>query len=65
MLELFLLSVTGRGVFAKSSISKGEFVVEYRGHMITDAESLRRRKLYDSSCVAFMFGFKWRGKTWR
>ena len=55
---------TGRGVFAKGLIRKGDFVVEYRGDMINDAESQRRRKLYHPSCAAFMFAFKWKGKTW-
>ncbi|XP_067234422.1 uncharacterized protein [Chanodichthys erythropterus] len=54
----------GRGVFAKSSFCKGDFVVEYRGDMINDAELQRRRKRYHASCAAFMFDFKWRGKTW-
>ncbi|XP_051998350.1 clumping factor A-like isoform X5 [Xyrauchen texanus] len=32
--------------------------------MINDAELQRRRKRYHASCAAFMFDFKWRGKTW-
>ena len=63
LLKMFLL-FTGRGVFAKGTICKGDFVVQYRGDMISDAESQRRRKLYHPSCAAFMFAFKWRGKTW-
>lgn len=59
-----LLSFAGRGIFAKSLICKGDFVVEYRGDMINHTESQRRRKIYHSSCTAFMFDFKWRGKTW-
>lgn len=64
LLKMFLLCFTGRGVFAKGSICEGDFVVECRGDMINDAESQRRRKLYHGSCAAFMFAFKWRGKTW-
>ncbi|CAG5993229.1 unnamed protein product [Menidia menidia] len=60
----YIDAVKGRGIFAKSSISKGEFVVEYKGDMINDAESQRRKKLYHSSCLAFMFAFKWKGKLW-
>ncbi|KAG8002907.1 N-lysine methyltransferase KMT5A [Nibea albiflora] len=56
--------ICGRGVFSKDSICKGDFVVEYRGDRINDAESQRRRKLYHPSCTVFMFAFKWRGKTW-
>lgn len=62
--KMFLLSFTGRGVFAKGSICMGDFVAEYRGDRINDAESQRRGKLYHPSCTAFMFSFKWRGKTW-
>ncbi|KAL6476808.1 hypothetical protein MHYP_G00153070 [Metynnis hypsauchen] len=60
----YINAVKGRGVFAKGFICKGDFVVEYRGDMINDAQSQRRRKLYRPSCAAFMFAFKWRGKTW-
>lgn len=56
--------VVSNGVFAKSSFCKGDFVVEYRGDMINDAELQRRRKCYHASCAAFMFDFKVRGKTW-
>ncbi|KAJ0041580.1 hypothetical protein NL108_012305, partial [Boleophthalmus pectinirostris] len=53
-----------RGLFAKGSFGKGDFVVEYRGEMIDQAELERRRKIYHPSCAAFFFEFKWRGKTW-
>lgn len=64
LLKLLLLSSTGRGVFAKGTISRGQFVAEYRGDMINDAEYQSRRRVYHPSCAAFMFAFKWRGKTW-
>uniref|UniRef100_A0AAV2LLR7 SET domain-containing protein n=1 Tax=Knipowitschia caucasica TaxID=637954 RepID=A0AAV2LLR7_KNICA len=60
----YINAVKGRGVFAKRTISKGQFVAEYRGDMIDDAEYQRRRSLYHPMCAAFMFAFKWRGKTW-
>ncbi|KAM3618408.1 uncharacterized protein V6R79_020019 [Siganus canaliculatus] len=60
----FINAVKGRGLFAKRSIDKSDFVVEYRGDMIDDAEAQRRRKLYHSACASFMFAFKWKGKTW-
>uniref|UniRef100_A0AAV2J0M4 SET domain-containing protein n=1 Tax=Knipowitschia caucasica TaxID=637954 RepID=A0AAV2J0M4_KNICA len=53
-----------RGLFAVGSICKGDFVVEYRGDLIDDAEAERRRKVYHPSCAAFFFLFKWIGKTW-
>ncbi|XP_056118254.1 uncharacterized protein LOC130095524 [Rhinichthys klamathensis goyatoka] len=60
----YINAVKGRGLFAKGDFCKGDFVVEYRGDMINDAELQRRRKRYHASCAAFMFDFKWRGKTW-
>uniref|UniRef100_A0A9J7ZFM4 SET domain-containing protein n=2 Tax=Cyprinus carpio carpio TaxID=630221 RepID=A0A9J7ZFM4_CYPCA len=60
----YINAVKGRGLFAKGSICKDEFVVEYRGDIINDAELQNRRKRYHTSSAAFMFEFKWRGKTW-
>ncbi|XP_028267874.1 uncharacterized protein LOC114439876 [Parambassis ranga] len=60
----YIDTVKGRGVFAKGPISKGDFVVEYRGDMISDDESQRRRRLYHRSCQGFMFDFNWREKIW-
>lgn len=51
LLKMFLLSFTGRDVFAKGSICKGDFVVEYRGDKLNDAESQRRRELHPSCCI--------------
>ncbi|XP_059406406.1 uncharacterized protein LOC132141148 isoform X2 [Carassius carassius] len=60
----YINAMKGRGLFAKDSICKGEFVVEYRGDIINDGELQDRRKRYHTSSAAFMFEFKWRGKTW-
>ncbi|XP_052413408.1 uncharacterized protein LOC127958551 isoform X1 [Carassius gibelio] len=60
----YINAVKGRGLFAKHSICKGEFVVEYRGDIINDEELQNRRKRYHASSAAFMFEFKRRGKTW-
>lgn len=56
--------LTGRGVFALASFSRGDFVAEYRGEMIDFNESQRRRRIYHDKCAVFMFDFKWKGKTW-
>ncbi|KAF6728633.1 N-lysine methyltransferase SETD8-A, partial [Oryzias melastigma] len=53
-----------RGVFAKNLFQKGDFVVEYRGKLISSAESERRRKIYHSKCTVFMFDFYWQDKLW-
>ncbi|XP_041833038.1 uncharacterized protein LOC121634460 [Melanotaenia boesemani] len=60
----YINAVKGRGIFAKTSIYKEEFVVEYRGERITEDEAERRRRVYHPDCAAFMFAFKWQGKTW-
>ncbi|XP_069033786.1 N-lysine methyltransferase KMT5A-A-like isoform X1 [Embiotoca jacksoni] len=60
----YINAVKGRGIFALRPFCKGEFVVEYRGDMISDAESQRRRKVYHPACTAFFLPFKWRGKKW-
>ncbi|KAG7487017.1 hypothetical protein JOB18_044609 [Solea senegalensis] len=41
----------GRGVFARKTFCCGEFVVEYRGDMINDAEAQRRPKIFHPSCT--------------
>lgn len=63
-LKMFLLYFAGRGLFAKGTICKGDFVVEYRGDIINEAELQRRKKRYHTSSAAFMFEFKWRTNTW-
>ncbi|KAG7472086.1 hypothetical protein MATL_G00104710 [Megalops atlanticus] len=60
----YINAAKGRGVFAKGSFCKGDFVVEYRGDLINDAEYWRRRRLYHRGCHGFMFAFKWRETTW-
>ncbi|CAJ1081294.1 hypothetical protein F2P79_020338 [Xyrichtys novacula] len=60
----YINSFKGRGVFARTHFSKGDFVVEYRGQLITSDESARRRRTYHRSCAVFMFDFRWKEKTW-
>ncbi|XP_050965197.1 uncharacterized protein rnf214 isoform X2 [Labeo rohita] len=60
----YISAVKGRGLFAKGTICKGDFVVEYRGDIINEAELQRRKKRYHTSSAAFMFEFKWRTNTW-
>ncbi|KAK7880589.1 hypothetical protein WMY93_032777 [Mugilogobius chulae] len=57
-------SRTGRGVFAKSYFSQGDFVVEYRGKLISFEEAERRKRTYPQRCTAFMFDFYWKEKIW-
>ncbi|KAF7689308.1 SET domain-containing protein 5-like, partial [Silurus meridionalis] len=54
----------GRGVFAVTDFTKGSFVLEYRGELISCQESQRRQRLYHNSLKAFMFDFIWHGNFW-
>uniref|UniRef100_A0AAQ6II84 SET domain-containing protein n=1 Tax=Anabas testudineus TaxID=64144 RepID=A0AAQ6II84_ANATE len=60
----YINSFKGRGVFAKTPFKKGDFVVEYRGELISSQESQRRRSIYHSKCSVFMFEFYWHEQTW-
>ncbi|XP_056437176.1 uncharacterized protein LOC130374432 isoform X2 [Gadus chalcogrammus] len=53
----------GRGVFAIGSFSKGDFIVEYRGDLISEGEAQKRR-IYNPACSGFLYAFKLGGKTW-
>ncbi|KAI5095393.1 SET domain-containing protein 5-like [Silurus meridionalis] len=54
----------GRGVFAVTDFTKGSFVLEYRGKLISCQESQRRKRLYHNSLKGFMFDFIWHGNFW-
>ncbi|KAL6467410.1 hypothetical protein MHYP_G00252140 [Metynnis hypsauchen] len=54
----------GRGVFAVTGLARGEFVLEYRGDLISAEESRRRRRVYPGAMKGFMFDFLWHGKFW-
>nr|XP_054586206.1 uncharacterized protein LOC129152238 isoform X2 [Nothobranchius furzeri] len=47
----------GRGVFATPPIEPGDFVLEYRGKLLTKEECESRR--YSETESKFLFGFKW------
>ncbi len=54
--------LSGRGVFALVPFIKGDFVVEYRGEMITLIEAEIRREANQDTF--FMFDFIWQNKKW-
>ncbi|XP_060797971.1 histone-lysine N-methyltransferase set-1-like [Neoarius graeffei] len=66
MLDVQYINPTkGKGVFALSPFQKVDFVVEYRGQFIYLKESeRRRRRIYNTQCLVFMFDFMWHGKKW-
>ncbi|KAL6459446.1 hypothetical protein MHYP_G00329180 [Metynnis hypsauchen] len=54
----------GRGVFAVTGLARGEFVLEFRGDLISAEESRRRRRVYPGAVSAFMLDFLCHGKFW-
>ena len=68
MLNLSCLQVRdfagmGRGVVTLKDLKKGEFVMEYRGDLISGAEGLRREKIYKNDhCYLYFFMFRNRKK---
>ncbi len=54
----------GRGVFTTEAVFRGDFVLEYRGELLSPAESLERTNLYSDSKSVFLFDFQWHGKYW-
>ncbi len=54
--------LSGRGVFALVPFIKGDFVVEYRGEIITLIEAELRREANQDTF--FMFDFIWQNKKW-
>ena len=54
----------GRGVVTTRGFTKGEFLCEYKGEMISYNEARKREKEYskDPSIGCFMYYFEWRNK---
>uniref|UniRef100_A0AAV2LJF3 SET domain-containing protein n=1 Tax=Knipowitschia caucasica TaxID=637954 RepID=A0AAV2LJF3_KNICA len=61
--EKWISSFKGRGVFSTVILQQGDFVVEYRGDLITAKEAENRRNC-PNACVDFLFDFRWRGGKW-
>ncbi|XP_056444334.1 N-lysine methyltransferase KMT5A-like [Gadus chalcogrammus] len=52
---LFINAEKGRGVFAKKTFNQGDFILEYRGDLISDSEAQRRREVYTPTQRVFIF----------
>ncbi|XP_036419034.1 uncharacterized protein LOC118802695 isoform X2 [Colossoma macropomum] len=57
--EKFISSFKGRGVFSTANFCKGDFVLEYRGQLLT--QNLTQKNISET---VFIFDFQWRGKYW-
>ena len=56
----------GKGVFTQKSFTKlkGDFLLEYRGELITSDEAEHREKMYSEEHGSFLFYFEWKDKTY-
>ncbi|XP_048015236.1 uncharacterized protein LOC125247794 isoform X1 [Megalobrama amblycephala] len=57
-------SSSGRGVFTTRAFFRRDFVLEYRGELLSSEESLDRTEHYTEAENAFLFDFQWRGRNW-
>lgn len=63
-LNSHFFSFAGRGVFAKEAIYSGDFVVEYRGELLSQKDCEKRIDIYPDSSKVFIFEFEWKGECW-
>uniref|UniRef100_A0A9J7XR09 SET domain-containing protein n=1 Tax=Cyprinus carpio carpio TaxID=630221 RepID=A0A9J7XR09_CYPCA len=62
--QRFINNFKGRGVFATELIFKGDFVVEYRGKLLSPQQAELQTIEYNESAKVFLFDFQWKSKTW-
>ena len=60
---LLMVLFTGFGVFTKTDIEKGEFILEYSGERITIQEAEKREKRRKGK-HSYLFYFQWNGLKW-
>ncbi|XP_047189259.1 uncharacterized protein LOC118313196 isoform X2 [Scophthalmus maximus] len=60
----YINAIKGRGIFTSAPFEKGDFLVEYRGELITKQECERRQRVYHDHLKVFMFEFHFNGKLW-
>ncbi|KAK5892950.1 hypothetical protein CesoFtcFv8_013291 [Champsocephalus esox] len=58
----FINSFKGRGVFSCRPFQNGDFLIEYRGEVITKSERENRQKVYHNALKVFMFDFRLNGQ---
>ncbi|XP_059184722.1 uncharacterized protein LOC131967990 [Centropristis striata] len=60
----YISAFKGRGIFTSTPFEKGDFLLEYRGELISRQECESRQRLYHDSLKVFMFEFRFNGKLW-
>ncbi|XP_033996371.1 N-lysine methyltransferase KMT5A-A-like [Trematomus bernacchii] len=58
----FINSFKGRGVFSCRPFQNGDFLIEYRGEVITKSEREHRQQVYHCALKVFMFDFRINGQ---
>ncbi|KAI9541835.1 hypothetical protein NQZ68_026296 [Dissostichus eleginoides] len=58
----YINAIKGHGIFTSIPFQKGDFLIEYRGELISKQECERRLKLYPVRLKVFMFDFHFDGK---
>ncbi|XDV16493.1 hypothetical protein PO909_016183 [Leuciscus waleckii] len=58
----FINDSKGRGVFSCTEFDKGDFLLEYRGDLISKEECERRQRVYHDALKVFLFEFRYDGK---
>ncbi|XP_035763991.1 LOW QUALITY PROTEIN: N-lysine methyltransferase KMT5A-like [Neolamprologus brichardi] len=58
----FINSVKGQGMFSRCNYNKGDFLLEYRGDVVTKKEYEKRTRLYHDALKVFLFEFRYNGK---
>lgn len=60
--DMLYSSYLGRGVFSCTDFDKGDFLLEYRGDLISREECERRQRIYHDALKVFMYEFRFNGK---
>ncbi|XP_048826657.1 uncharacterized protein LOC125704732 isoform X2 [Brienomyrus brachyistius] len=58
----YINSYKGRGVYSRFHFERGDFLLEYRGQLISRHECESRQKIYHDALKVFMFEFYFNGK---
>ncbi|KAK1900435.1 N-lysine methyltransferase KMT5A-A [Dissostichus eleginoides] len=60
----YINAIKGRGIFTSIPFQTGDFLIEYRGELISQQECETRLKRYPARLKGFMFEFHFDGKLW-